>query len=267
MLHRNIIDAATQHGGAVELSKVRALVTGGARGMGHTFVAALRDEGAQVFFCDLDPDGVAAASAALGVGGAVADVSREEDVARLFDEAERALGGTVNVLINNAGILRDGLLVKRDRQTGAVSRLSKAHWDAVIAVNLTGPFLCMREFASRLVEHGGGPAVAIQMSSVSRAGNRGQSNYSAAKAGLVADTRVWAQELAPYGIRVGAVAPGFIETPMVASMRPDALQKVIAPVPLQRLGRPEEVWQAVRFVIACDYFTGRVVEVDGGLVL
>lgn len=251
----------------MDLHDVRAVVTGGARGMGHTFVASLLHEGARAFFCDVDPDAVAAASAQLGAPGTVADVSSEADVARLFDEAEAAFGAPVNVLINNAGILRDGLLVRRDKHTGQVTRLSKAQWDAVIAVNLTGPFLCMRELAARVVERGAGPAVAVQMSSISRAGNRGQSNYSAAKAGLVADTRVWAQELAPYGIRVGAIAPGFIETPMVASMRPEVLQKVIAPVPLQRLGRPDEIWQAIRFVIECDYFTGRVVEVDGGLVL
>jgi 3-oxoacyl-[acyl-carrier protein] reductase len=95
----------------------------------------------------------------------------------------------------------------------------------------------------------------------------GQGNYSAAKAGLVADTMVWAKELARYGVRVGAIAPGFIRTPMVESMRPEVLEKVIKPVPMRRLGEPEEIFQAVRFIVECDYFTGRVIEVDGGLVL
>jgi 3-oxoacyl-[acyl-carrier protein] reductase len=105
------------------------------------------------------------------------------------------------------------------------------------------------------------------MSSVARSGNMGQSNYSAAKAGLAADTMVWGKELAKFGIRVGAVAPGFIRTPMVEGMRPEVLEKVIAPVPLARLGEPDEIYEAIRFIVVCDYFTGRVVEVDGGLVL
>jgi 3-oxoacyl-[acyl-carrier protein] reductase len=249
----------------MELSQVRALVTGGSRGMGHTFVSALRDAGAQVVFADRA--GVDEAAAALGVAGFTADVSREDDVERLFEGASAALGGAPNVLINNAGILRDGLLVKVDRDTGATTTLSKADWDAVLAVNLTGPFLCMRAFAERCVRERIQPAVAVNLSSISRSGNVGQSNYSAAKAGLVADTAVWAKELARYGIRVAAVAPGFIETPMTAGMKPEALAKVLAPVPLRRMGRPEEIWQAVQFAIACDYFTGRVIEVDGGLVL
>ena len=107
----------------------------------------------------------------------------------------------------------------------------------------------------------------VNISSISKAGNMGQGNYSAAKAGLASDTVVWAKELAKYGIRVGAIAPGFIATPMVASMPPAALEKVIAPVPMKRLGQPYEIFQAVKFIVECDYFTGRVVEVDGGLVL
>lgn len=251
----------------MKIEGARALVTGGARGMGHCFAGKLREEGARVFVVDVDADGIAAAKAELDVAGGVGDVSDEAQVERLFDEATDALGGTPTILLNNAGILRDGLLVKQDRATGEVSGLAKSSWDAVIAVNLTGPFLCMRAFATRCVAQGVRPAVAVNMSSVARSGNMGQSNYSAAKAGLAADTMVWGKELARYGIRVGAVAPGFIRTPMVEGMRPEVLEKVIAPVPVKRLGEPEEVWEAIRFAIVCDYFTGRVVEVDGGLVL
>jgi 3-oxoacyl-[acyl-carrier protein] reductase len=171
------------------------------------------------------------------------------------------------VLVNNAGILRDGLLIRQDKATGVVSVLDKAKWDAVIAVNLTGPFLCARQLAKRAVETGTRPAVVVNMSSISRAGNLGQSNYAAAKAGLVADTATWARELARFGIRVGAIAPGFIRTPMVEEMRPEMLEKLVAPVPLRRIGEPAEIWEAIRFIVRCDYFTGRVVEVDGGLVL
>lgn len=250
----------------MDLTNVRAVVTGGASGMGRTFVTELAKAGAKVHTCDVDVDGLASLAAETGATTSVVDVSDEDSVERLFDDAVAAMG-SVNVLVNNAGILRDGLLLKKDRETGAVRTLSKEKWDKVLAVNLTGPFLCMRAFAKRAVENDINPAVAIQMSSISRAGNMGQSNYSAAKAALVAETVVWAKELARYGVRVGAIAPGFIGTPMVRSMREDVLEKVLKPVPLRRLGEPEEVWEAVRFIIACEYFTGRVIEVDGGLRL
>ncbi len=245
----------------------RVVVTGGARGMGQHFAQAFVEAGAQVVLCDLDPTAAHEAGAAIGAIGLGADVSKEEAVEALFDAATDRLGGVPDVLVNNAGILRDGLLVKVDRESGEVVGLGKDKWDAVLATNLTGPFLCMRAFATRCIRAKVKPAVAINMSSVARSGNAGQSNYSAAKAGLAADTMVWAKELARYGIRVGAVAPGFVRTPMVEAMRPDMLEKLLAPVPLRRLAEPAEIWEALRFIIACDYFTGRVVDVDGGLVL
>jgi len=251
----------------MEWSEVRAVVTGGARGMGFRFVQGVREAGGKVAFCDVDESAVHAAAEQNGGVGLRADVSREDDVEALFDGAEEALGGPVNLLVNNAGITRDGLLVKVDRQTGEVRGFPKAKWDAVLGVNLTGPFLCMRAFATRAVRAKLQEAVAVNLSSISRAGNPGQGNYSAAKAGLAADTMVWAKELGRYGIRVGAVAPGFIHTPMTAGMRPDILEKILAPVPLHRMGEPEDIWQAVRFIVECRYFTGRVIEVDGGLTL
>ncbi len=250
----------------MKLDTVSALVTGGAQGMGRTFTRELARAGARVAFCDLDPERVARTSDELGVPGFVADVSSEAEVEQLVTDAAAALG-RLNALINNAGILRDGLLVRRDRETGALRGLSKAKWDQVIAVNLTGPFLCTRAFARHVVDNEVPSSAVVNISSISRAGNFGQSNYAAAKAGLAADTVVWARELARYGVRVGAVAPGFVETPMVASMPAAARERAIAPVPLKRLGQPAEIWEAVRFVLACDYFTGRVVEVDGGLRL
>lgn len=250
----------------MQLSDVRVLVTGGASGMGRTFVEQFAAHGAKVHTCDVNAEGLAEIASATGCSTTVADVSDEESVEKLFDEAEAAMG-SVNVLINNAGILRDGLLLKKDRETGEVTTLSKKKWDQVLAVNLTGPFLCMRSFARRAVENGIAPAVAIQMSSIARVGNMGQSNYSAAKAALAADTVVWAKELSRYGIRVGAIAPGFIGTPMVRSMPPAVLEKLLKPVPLRRVGEPEEVFEAIKFIIACEYFTGRVIDIDGGLRL
>ncbi len=249
----------------MDMADVRALVTGGARGMGHTFTRQLRDAGAKVVFCDIDAEGVQRVAAELDVPGFVADVSNEDSVEQLFNDASDAIG-TINVLVNNAGIIRDGLFMKQDRETGEITPFSARKWQQVIDVNLTGPFLCMRAFAERAIA-AGDKGVAVNMSSISRSGNKGQTNYSAAKAGLVAMTTVWSKELGRHGIRVGAIAPGFIRTPMVESMRPEVLEKVIQPVPLRRLGEPEEIFQAVRFIVECEYFTGRVLEVDGGLVI
>jgi len=144
--------------------------------------------------------------------------------------------------------------------------MSLEQWQSVIDVNLTGVFLCGREAAAQMVE-AGNEGVIVNISSISRAGNMGQSNYAACKAGVVALTTTWARELARHGIRVGAVAPGFIETEMTASMRQDMLDKLTSGVPLKRLGQPENIAQSVQFIFENDYFTGRVIECDGGLRL
>jgi 3-oxoacyl-[acyl-carrier protein] reductase len=123
-------------------------------------------------------------------------------------------------------------------------------------------FLCGREAAQRMSRDGG---VIVNISSICRAGNAGQTNYSAAKAGVVAMTVVWAKELARLRIRVGAVAPGFVRTPMVESMKPEALARMTASIPLGRLGEPAEIAHAVGFIFENDLFSGRCLEVDGGL--
>ena len=255
----------------MDLKQTKILVTGGASGMGKVFTLSLAKDGAAVAFCDLDAAKAAeveAEAAALGltVKGFVADVSAEDQVRKLIADAAAALGG-LNGLVNNAGLFRDGLLVKKDKKTGEISTMSLANWQKVIDVDLTGPFLCTREFAARCVQTGTNPAVAIAISSVSRHGNPGQSNYSAAKAGLIADTKLWSQELARYGIRTGAIAPGFIHTPILDGMPPEALARISANVPLGRVGQPSEIYLALKFIIECDYFTGRCVDVDGGLNL
>jgi len=145
--------------------------------------------------------------------------------------------------------------------------MSLRHWQQVIDVDLTGPFLCTREVAAHMVENDVKPGVIVNISSVSRHGNRGQSNYSAAKAGLVADTKLWAEELSRWGIRVGAIAPGFVQTPILDAMKPEMLDRLLKAVPLRRAGKPEEMFQAVRFILECDYFTGRCIDVDGGIQL
>lgn len=255
----------------MKLQDLNVLVTGGASGMGRAFVLSFAQEGANVAFCDVNPDGVKAveregAELPGKVVGFVADVSNEEQVEQLFKDARAALGG-LNGLVNNAGIFRDGLLVKKDRETGAIKKMSLRSWAKVIDIDLTGPFLCTRELAASVIENGDGPAVVVNISSIARHGNVGQSNYSAAKAGLVADTKLWGNELARYGIRTGAVAPGFVKTPILEGMRPEVLEGMLKAVPLRRVADPHEIFLAVKFIVECDYFTGRCIDVDGGMVL
>jgi 3-oxoacyl-[acyl-carrier protein] reductase len=250
----------------MELASVRAMVTGAARGLGRQFALELLRAGAGVAAGDLDIPGLRTLKReAAGLPGTLAvgalDVADEAAAAAFVDLAWTQLGGC-NLLINNAGILRDGLLVSRDA-TGA-RRLPTAQWDRVLEVNLRGPFLLAREFAARLVEADANGALIVNLSSLARAGNAGQSNYAASKAGLDAATRAWSIELAPFGIRVAGVAPGVIDTPILTGVSAAALRELREAILVGRLGRPEEVWQAVRFVIECDFFNGRILEVDGG---
>jgi 3-oxoacyl-[acyl-carrier protein] reductase len=257
----------------MKISEAKAIVTGGASGMGRAFVLGLARDGADVVAADLNEAGLAALVAESRdlpgtVHGRMCDVASEADVVALIDGARADMSG-LNVIVNNAGIFRDGLLVKTDRETGKVSgTMSLANWQKVLDVDLTGPFLCTREFARSFIDHGDGPeGVVIGISSIARHGNAGQSNYSAAKAGLVADTKLWSLELARYKIRTGAIAPGFIQTPILDGMKPEMLDKMLKGVPLRRTGSVEEIYAGVRFIIECGYFTGRCIDIDGGLVL
>ncbi len=255
----------------MQLTDIKAIVTGGASGMGRCFTLELARAGATFTVADLDADKMAEVVAAadgfpVKVLTRTANVADEGDVTALIDGAYEAMGG-LNALINNAGIFRDGLLVKKDKETGQVQKMSLSKWNAVIAVDLTGPFLCTREFAAKMIETDTKPSAIVNISSVARHGNVGQSNYSAAKAGLVADTKLWGQELARYGIRVGAVAPGFVDTPILQGMRPEVLDGMLKGVPLRRAAAPEEIFLAVKFILECDYFTGRCIDVDGGITI
>jgi 3-oxoacyl-[acyl-carrier protein] reductase len=252
----------------MKLSDLKIVVTGGASGMGRHFAVRLVEAGAQVAIGDVNEAGLAETVVlAKGPGKCHSrklDVADEADVASYVAWAHGAMGG-LNGLINNAGILRDGLLVKKDRETGAVKTLSKAQWDAVIGVNLTGATLMTRDVVAKMVETNQKPGVIVNMSSVARHGNRGQSNYTAAKAALAANTVTWSKEFAPFGVRVGAVAPGMVETPMTQGMNQKARDALVAAIPVGRIGLPEDLWLAVKFVLECDYFDGRTIDVDGGL--
>jgi len=255
----------------MNISDMKVLVTGGGSGMGRAFTLALARDGADVAFCDLNEEAIASVTAEGEslpgkVVGFKANVAVEDDVIALIQKSAEALGG-LNGLVNNAGIFRDGLLVKKDRKTGEIKKMSLRQWQTVIDVDLTGPFLCTREFAAYMVETGNKGGVIVNISSIARHGNMGQTNYSAAKAGLVADTKLWGMELARYGIRTGAVAPGFVNTPILQGMRPEVLEGMLKGVPLRRAAETEEVYLAVKFIMECDYFTGRCIDLDGGLTL
>ncbi|NUN12461.1 MAG: SDR family oxidoreductase [Myxococcales bacterium] len=255
----------------MNIQDLAVIVTGGASGMGKHFTLRLAEGGANVLAVDVNQEALAVltqegAGKAGTIATRVCNVANEEDVVSAVNDCVTRFG-KINGVVNNAGIFRDALLVKPDKDTGRVQRMSLKHWQAVIDVDLTGPFLFAREVAAAMVENGWKPGVIVNISSVSRHGNAGQGNYSAAKAGLVADTKLWATELARYGIRVGAVAPGFVDTPILQGMRPEVLDKMLAGVPLRRVGTPEEIYRAIQFIIECDYFTGRCIDVDGGLTM
>jgi len=253
----------------MELKDFKIIVTGAAQGMGAHFARRLAEAGAQVAAGDVKEDGLATlVESTKGLPGKVharkLNVADEADVVAFVNWAHEAMGG-LNGLINNAGILRDGLLVKKDRETGKVIRLSKDQWDAVIGVNLTGATFMVRETVAKMVETGSRPGVVVNMSSIARHGNRGQSNYTSAKAALAANTVTWAREFGPFGVRVGAVAPGMIETPMTQGMNQKARDALVANIPVGRIGVPEDIWVAVKFVLECEYFNARTIDVDGGL--
>lgn len=253
----------------MKISSLRCLITGAASGLGKAIAMGLAREGARVVALDVNEAGLQlledeTRSAGIELSSVRADVTKEESVVAAVQQAAERVGG-LNALVNNAGIYRDGVLVKKDARTGRIFKMPRAQWQVVIDTDLTGPWLLTREVVAQMLERDIQPGLIINISSVSRAGVPGQSNYAAAKAGLVADTRAWAEELAQYGIRVAAIAPGFFQTPILEAMRPEVLQTWIDRVPLKRLGDPAELVSAVKFVVDCDYFTGRCLDVDGGL--
>ncbi|WP_043321029.1 SDR family oxidoreductase [Microbulbifer sp. HZ11] len=250
----------------MNVEKSVVVITGAGQGLGRSMAVYLAQRGARLALLDVNQQGLDESVAACEAVGAeaksyVVDVSSEDAVDHCF-EAVSADFGALDVLINNAGIMRDGMLLKV-KDGKVTERMSLAQWQSVIDVNLTGVFLCTRAAAGIMAEKGGG-GVIINISSVSRAGNMGQTNYSASKAGVATMTVTWAKELARFGVRVAAIAPGFIGTDMVAQMRPEILDSLVKQVPLRRIGEPDEIASTVSFIIENDYLTGRVVEIDGG---
>lgn len=241
-------------------------ITGSGRGIGRAMAQAFANRRASVALIDLNSDDLAKSKElceAEGVRAAayVCNVTNEREVESTLDRIVQDFG-RLDVMINNAGITKDALLVKV--QDGkVVNKMSMEQWRAVMDVNLTGVFLGAREAAARMIALGNG-GVIISTSSISRAGNMGQSNYSATKAGVVAMSVVWAKELARYGIRTGAIAPGFTRTEILDTMKPEMIERAVNAVPLRRMAEPAEMAHAAIFIAENDYFSGRVIEVDGG---
>ncbi len=245
------------------------LVTGAAKGIGRATVLRFAAAGWRVVAWDLGAEAPDLEEEAVRAGGTcryqAVDVADGAAVDTAVDTLA-ALGPRLDAVVANAGVVRDGQLI---RWRGGVSaRLSEEDFDRVLAVNLKGVFLTVRATAPLLIAGGGG-SISVASSVVGASGNFGQTNYAATKAGVVAMVGTWTRELGRYGIRVNAVAPGFIATDMVGSMPQQVVERVVEHTPLKRLGRPEEVAEAYFWLAsdAASFVTGTVLEVDGGLIV
>ncbi|MHB8107718.1 MAG: beta-ketoacyl-ACP reductase [Candidatus Cryosericum sp.] len=248
-----------------------AIVTGGAAGIGRATAKRFAEEGARVAIWDMNAEAGAKTLAELKQMGIAAtfqqvNVTETEAVERAVAEVMEKWGA-VDVLVNNAGITRDGQLVKF-KEGVVTGMMSDANFDAVIDVNLKGVFVVTRAVAPTMIKQGHG--VILSASSVVAAnGNFGQTNYAATKAGLIAMTKTWSRELGKYGIRVNAVAPGFIMTDMVAAMPEKVLEGMVAHTPMGRIGAPEDVANAYVWLASdqAAFVHGSTLAVDGGIVL
>ncbi|WP_133471183.1 SDR family oxidoreductase [Paraglaciecola marina] len=241
-------------------------ITGAAQGLGKAMAEEFAKQGAHLALLDMQKEGVEALAndikkrgvSALGYAVNVTDEAQvEQTFAKLVDDF-----GQINGLINSAGIMRDGMLLKV-KDGKVADKMSLQQFQSVMDVNVTGTFLCSREAATQMVETKS-QGVIINISSVSRAGNMGQTNYSASKAAVSTMTVSWAKELGRFGIRTGCIAPGLVETAMAAQMRPEMREMFIKSIPAQRLAEVEELAHAAKFIFENDYFTGRTLELDGG---
>jgi 3-oxoacyl-[acyl-carrier protein] reductase len=246
----------------MKLQNKVCIITGAAQGIGLATALKFAREGATVIVCDLRPEGVEAAAKACEKLGATAqgytvDVADRVSV-DLMVAAVLADFGRIDVLVNNAGITKDARLQK----------MTLAQFDAVIDVNLRGVFHCAQAVADTMLAQGSG--VILNASSVVGIyGNFGQTNYAAAKFGVIGFTKTWSRELGPKGVRVNAVAPGFIDTPILGTIPDKVLDEMREHVPLKRLGKPEEIANVYAFLASdeASYVNGAVIEVSGGMTV
>src|ERR1700688_2539622 len=231
-----------------------ALVTGASRGIGFACAQALASAGVRVILAARDAAKLEAASAAIpGSSWVAIDMSSQESIKAAFAQA-----GPVDILVNNAAVTKDGLAL----------RMKKDDWDAVLSTNLTGAFLAIQQVMQGMMKERWGRIINIS-SIVGETGNPGQANYVASKAGLIGLTKSIAQEMGSRNITVNAVAPGFVETDMTHGLTQELKDKMLANIPLKRIGRPEDVAAAVRFLASeeAGYITGHVLVVNGGIYM
>jgi 3-oxoacyl-[acyl-carrier protein] reductase len=245
-----------------------ALVTGGGAGIGKETARRFLEEGARVIICDVNSDAGQATTAELGSGTEFheVDVTDRQQVQTWVHQAvERH--GRIDILINNAGVLRDNLLV-RVKDGELVKQMPEADFDLVVAVNLKGVFNCAQAVAPHMIRQGSG-VILNATSIVGLDGNFGQTNYVATKAGVIGMTKVWARELGRHNVRVNAVAPGFTATEMVMQMPERILEAMRARTPLGRMGQPRDVANAYLFLASdeASFISGVVLRVDGGIVV
>ena len=250
----------------MELKDKVIAVTGAAQGLGRAMAESLAEQGAHLALLDMQEEALQQAAAELREKGVRAEcfpvnVTDEAAVEKAFENVAETFG-QLNGLINSAGIMRDGMLLKV-KDGKVVDKMSHKQFQSVLDVNVTGTFLCGREAATQMVNTGS-KGVIINISSVSRAGNMGQTNYSASKSAVATMTVSWGKELARFGIRTGCIAPGLVDTAMAAQMRPEMREKFLSTVPLRRLADVDELGHAAKFIFENDYFTGRTLELDGG---
>jgi len=252
----------------MRLDKKVALITGGAAGIGKATVKRFAEEGAKVAFCDVNEEQGLALLQEIGPEHDfrqvnVTDRKMVQDwVDGVVKRYER-----IDILVNNAGILRDGVLVKV-KNGELVKQMPEEAFDLVVAVNLKGVFNCTQAVAPTMIKQSGG--VILNASSVvGLDGNYGQTNYIAAKAGVIGMTKVWARELGGNNIRVNAVAPGLVLTDMLLSMPADALEALRQKPPLKRIGTPKDVANLYLFLASdeASYISGEVIRIDGGMVI
>ncbi|MGD9238674.1 MAG: glucose 1-dehydrogenase [Desulfobacterales bacterium] len=245
-----------------------SLITGGAAGIGKTTAERFAEEGARVVICDVDQDTGESVVKDIGHDAEFyrVDVTDKASVEEWIKNVSDHLG-RIDVLVNNAGILRDSLLVKM-KAGELVKQMSADDFDLVVAVNLKGVFNCTQAVAPIMIRQGGG-VILNAASIVGIDGNLGQTNYVATKAGVIGMTKVWARELGRYNIRVNAVAPGFTATDILTSMPDNVLAGMKARTPLGRLGKPHDIANAYLFLASeeASFITGTVLRVDGGIVV